>query len=344
MDEQGGSSIKPAEFRELIRFIGDLFPQAQAPMSKPPQPSFILRGKDDVPEDVSSRRLRLFQRCARVKEELRELVSDLKKEFKKPSAVLPKRCSSYKIAGEERVSKVSELNDRFAHITSKNPPKNASVLVPLEELRKLEAAFSHQQEILSFIGWLVSAQYKYVDDSGFVPVDKALYDRLCESLARALEDANRSSFAFSAYTNLLKKSHFLQFAAPSVTSGQKGRLLASDPFSEDLFDPETLKEVSTEFDNDVATTSHVQLSKAVSSSLYKASKRSRDDSPSSVVSKTPRTQSSSTSSSKTNSSSLFEPPPKGMKNWRGGRGRGRGAGRGKDNVAPKKSDKPHFTK
>ena len=278
-------------------------------MSKPPQPSFILRGDDKLKDDVSSRRLRLFERCVRVKDEVRQLVSDLEKEFKKPSCVLPKRCSSYKIAGDERVANVSELNDRYAHITSKTPPKNASVLVPLEELRKLEAAFAQQQEILSFIGWLISAQYRYVDQSGFIPVDKPLYDRLCESLARALEDANRSSFGFSAFINLIKKSHYLQFAAPSVTSGQKGRLTASDPFAELIFDPETLKDVSSEFDNDVTTSSHVTLSKAVSKSLYLSSKRKREDSSSSSA-RTPQTQSSSTSSSRPSASSLFEPPPK----------------------------------
>ena len=212
-------------------------------------------------------------------------------------------------------------------------------------MRKLEAAFAQQQEILSFIGWLISAQYRYVDESGFIPLDKPLYDRLCESLARALEDANRSSFGFSAFVNLVKKSHFLQFAAPSVTAGQKGRLTASDPFAELLFDPETLKEVSSEFDNDVTTSSHVTLSKAVSKSLYLSSKRKREDSSSSST-RTPQTQSSSTSSSRPSASSLFEPPPKNMKNWRGGRGRGRGMGRGKDAYSSNKkpSDKTHFPK
>ena len=187
----------------------------------------------------------------------------------------------------------------------------------MEELRKLEQAFSHQQEILSFVGWLISAQYRYIDESGFIPVDRAMYEKLCDSLARALEDANKSSYAFSAFTNLLKKSHFLQFSAPTVTLGQKTRLTASDPFADQLFDPEILSAVSKEYDNEVATASHISVSKAISRGLFQSNKRKREDSPVPSTSKTPQTPASTTSAPKSGSSSLFDPPPKGTEELEG---------------------------
>ena len=120
--------------------------------------------------------------------------------------------------------------------------------------------------------------------------------------------------------------HFLQFAAPTITSGQKARLTASDPFSDDLFSPSTLAEVTKEFEGAAATTSHLDLSKAVSRGLFSSNwKRKRDDSSNRSGSSDKGSSSSAGSSAKSSASSLFDPPSKSAKGS-GGRGRGRGRG------------------
>ena len=54
----------------------------------------------------------------RVRDEVRSLVQDIDKEFKKPSVVLPKRCTSYTISGEESVVKV-KVSSAFLGTTCK---------------------------------------------------------------------------------------------------------------------------------------------------------------------------------------------------------------------------------
>ena len=119
----------------------------------------------------------------------------------------------------------------------------------------------------------------------------------------------------------------MKFASPTVTDLQKSRLFACYPFGESLFG--FLKQVVSEFEGASATSSHINLSDAISKGLLFSNKRKREDSPvastSSVSPVVP--PGSSGSGSKQDVSSLFTSGSKGRGYRKGGRGtqRDRGA-------------------
>ena len=198
----------------------------------------------------------------------------------------------------------------------------------------MESAVIGLQEAQSFSFWLVSAVFAYARKEGFVPPDPALYSRLSSSLVMSLVQQCQTSHALSAFSTLVRRGHFLKHCGPTVSEDQKGRLLASDPFRTDLFDPEILEKIISEYDSSNAA----QQTQAISSALSKSvsslfSQRAKDTSapgvpgPSGVAS----APSSSSSAQPNVSSPLFDAyPSKGEVQWpRQDKGKGRGGRRGK---------------
>ena len=172
----------------------------------------------------------------------------------------------------------------------------------------------------------MSTLFAYIKESGFNPPDEALFERLSSSLSMSLVDQAKSALSISAFCNLTRRNHFMKFASPTVTSGQKARLMGSDPFNSDLFDQSTLSDVVSAFDSASATTSHINVSKAVTKGLFFSGKRKRDESPQSNSS-APGGSSAppATPAIQPDVASLFKTPIRG----KGDRGKGsRGGGRG----------------
>ena len=155
---------------------------------------------------------------------------------------------------------------------------------------------------------------------------------MTSSLSRSLVDQARASFSLSAFTCLARRSHFLKFAASTVSEGQRARLLTSSPYSEKLFDESVLGEVVKEYEGAAATTSHLDLSKAVAKSLLFSGKRKHEESQASPGSPLVPHANSSASTSKANISAMFKPKYGGM--GRGQRKGGRGGQRGGKGAAP----------
>ena len=131
--------------------------------------------------------------------------------------------------------------------------------------------------------------------------------------------------------------HFLRFAQTTVSEGQKARLSAASPFCESLFDEDTLKAVISEFEGAAATTSHLDLSKAVAKGLFFAGKRKFDETQSGMGSPLVPPNAAVASTSKANVASLFQSKygGKGRGQKKGGRGNYRG-GRGGGSSANQK--------
>ena len=213
----------------------------------------------------------------------------------------------------------------FNRLTKVKATNNSSVTVPIEEFKKIEAALSSLQENQSFSFWLIATMNAYVRESGFVPPDEALFTRLSNSLSLAMVDQARSSFALSACMNLTRRAHFLKFAQSTVSEGQKCRLMATSPFSDRLFYESTLGEVIKEYEGAAATTSHLDLSKAVAKGLFNfTGKRKFDDSQANPGS--PLVPHATPSTSKASAASMFntryQGKDRGQKKGGGGAQRG----------------------
>ena len=263
------------EFRELYDFVTSIFPEANPPQTKSPPRSF-LKDQPCLPETGSAPRFALYDRFGRIRGDLASNLAEQAKEIKKPSTVLARRRPTYKVSVNP-LAAAPILNDSFGRMCTTKPSSNADTLVPLEEVRRLEASLIGLQEAQSFSAWLLSALIKHVKDSNFVSPQPAIFNRLASSLSLALNDQSTLTHSMSAFCSVTRRSHFLKFAT-ALTEGQRARLLGSDPFQKDLFDPAVLEQVLSEFERTSATNSHLDVSQAVSKGLF-FGKRPRDPSP-----------------------------------------------------------------
>ena len=187
----------------------------------------------------------------------------------------------------------------------------------------METAVAGLQEAQSFSFWLMSTMVAYLRESGCVPPDEGLYNRLTSSLSTSLVDQAKASFGLSAFFTLSRRAHFLKFAASTVSEGQRSRLLTASPYLDKLFDEGVLGEVVKEYEGAAATTSHLDLSKAVAKGLFFSGKRKHEETQASPGS--PLVPHGSASTSKANVAAMFKPKyGKGRGQRKGGRGGQRG--------------------
>ena len=220
-------------------------------------------------------------------------------------------------------------------MSTSRPSNNASVLLPLEELRKLEAALVCLQETQSFSHWLVQALMTYVRECGFMPPDPAIYSRLSTSLGLCMVDQTKAALSLSAFCTLTRREHFLKFASPALTDGQKASLRSSEPFARDLFDPAILWKVIADYEGKTLVSSHLDLARSVAKGFF-GGKRSWGSSSGASGSSASATSSANPPANPESSASLFDAPSKGggykskgkKGKGRGGQQRGRGASRG----------------
>ena len=99
----------------------------------------------DLDDSYAPRRLKLYERLNCVKEDVVLKVASLAKDNKKPSAVLPKRRSCYRLPSSV-VSLTPPLNDNFNRITKVKATNNASITIPIEEYKKMEVTLVGLQE------------------------------------------------------------------------------------------------------------------------------------------------------------------------------------------------------
>ena len=139
------------------------------------------------------------------------------------------------------------------------PDLKASVLVPLEELVKMESAVAGLQEQHSFAMWLISTIFAQVSGMELEPEESGLLKILSNSLCAAMAQQASTSHGLAAFLVNLRRTHFSKFLHPAVMEGQRTRLMSSPLFSSDLFDQEVLGQVREEFAGDAVTSSNLSF-------------------------------------------------------------------------------------
>ena len=64
----------------------------------------------------------------------------------------------------------------------------------------------------------------------------------------------------SSYLVARRREFYIRHLPPSVSDSQKKRLASASPFTQELFDPQILEKVTSEFKGDIATSAQVTLS------------------------------------------------------------------------------------
>ena len=188
---------------------------------------------------------------------------------------------SYQIAGSTSHPS-PRINPSFARLIAPTKVINekAGVSIPLEEMRKLENSLIAAQESQSFSMWLLATLLNHIKNTGFVPPDVAMFERLCSSITSAQVRTSEMLQRLQAFSLLNRRRTYLSHAPPSLGDEAKRDLMVSPVFGSSLFDEEKLLETISRHQGDVSATANQQLVKTVNTvlpSLLDASKKRRLD-------------------------------------------------------------------
>ena len=127
-DDDSETLPATAEFRQLFDLVASLFPESKS-VERAPPPSFIrdASGEDTTSQAQTACRFSLYDRVDRVREDMSSSFESSTKEGKKPSSVLYKRRSCYKVSGDNEFSGPPVVNDSLARISTTRPSNSASV-------------------------------------------------------------------------------------------------------------------------------------------------------------------------------------------------------------------------
>ena len=133
---------------------------------------------DEAPKARESLRFPFTQRFSRVRVDVADSVAKVVEEGKKFSSLLRHRRGSYQVADDASFSSPPKPNPDFARLIGKALPSKVSLSIPQEHFTSMEAPVSSLPETQSFNMWLLGGLLRYIKDTGFVPLDVPLFEKL----------------------------------------------------------------------------------------------------------------------------------------------------------------------
>ena len=256
------SEQEDKNLQRLLKLIIDFYPQAkpQVPQS-PPRQLLHEERFDSKKKTKMSKELRLYNRVGRVRSDVTRKVRRLMGKGFSVSKLLPSRRRFIRVAEDESFTAPPELNEEYERLS--RDVRSTSVLIPLKEIVQMENSLLSLQENQSFTLWIISTLFSMIDEAGLTKSDPDLVNQMSESLSMSMVNQTTISHLLTSYMVGRRRDHFISHLPKSVTLSQKRRLAASSPFSENLFDPEVLGRVISEFKGDLTTSAHVAMTQMI---------------------------------------------------------------------------------
>ena len=267
----------PLNYIDVLEEVFHHYPKAKALSPKTAPTSNLLHGLEEPSEETGTPKINWFDKLNDLRLATGRKLETTINDGKAAAFVLHKHRAAYKIPTLDAPAHPVVLNDQFFRLTSRQrQPTVNSIPVTLSEWRKIDLSLASIQETQSFMCWLVSTAVAHITATGFIPQD-GLFNRLFSSISTALADMTSATMGLSAFSVLLRRSFYLKFLSPTITEGQKHRLMKGSPFLASLFEDQTLKEVVEEFSDASATSSYQHLSRTISATVL-SGKRKREQS------------------------------------------------------------------
>ena len=111
--------------------------------------------------------------------------------------------------------------------------------------------------------WLIATLLKCLRQVIEPGENLAMYERVCRTFSGASVRLHTLGAKASAFLAHLRRNLYVAHMPPTVMPDQKARLLASDPFSGDLFDNQLLANIIAEHQGDVVSSAHVKLAQSL---------------------------------------------------------------------------------
>ena len=218
-----------SEFRRMLSFLVDLFPQAAGSQSAPPPPRTLFKdffgtSAPHSPPIFLSWFERVHMALAEAASRLASFLSSSRSDF----SFLPPRNSAYTVKGEFASGQAVPVNPSLLALYDRQLKPSYHVGLTVREAAALESSPHAQSEALSHAMWVLSGLLGFVRLQNFAPWDVTLFNTLVTSLSKSF--AHRASLSASHTAFLvLKRRHFYLSHLPAYFSDSNKRAMLSAP-------------------------------------------------------------------------------------------------------------------
>ena len=249
-------------FHRMLDLVGEYFPQTKAQVPKSPPRQCLHEDRfEEKKKQTETVRLRLYDRVSRVRSDVARRLSFLMRKGKKPISLIPPAKRSFRVAEDDSFNAAPTLNEEFESLLGNSFPSNKSIFFPMDEIIRLEDILKSIQENQSFALWVISTLFCLLDDAGFTNSDPEMIKKMSNSLSFAMVNQCMMTHRVSSYLVARRREHYLNSLSSSIKISQKRKLRSSSPFLEELFDPQILENIISQFKGDTATSAQVALSR-----------------------------------------------------------------------------------
>ena len=215
-----------SEFRCMMSFIVDLFPQAAGSPSVPPPPRALF--KDFFSSFVPPPPLIFLNWFERVRSALADADSRLASfvaSGRGDYLFLPSRSSTYAVHGDFVFSGVAPVNPSLLSLFERRLKPTHHVGLTIRETAALEASLQLQSEALSHSMWVLSALLGFVRLQNFAPEDLSLFNTLVTSLSKSLAHQASLTATHTAFVGLKRREFYLSPSGLFLQRQQAGNVV-----------------------------------------------------------------------------------------------------------------------
>ena len=218
-----------SEFRRILAFIVDLFPQAAGSPSVPPPLHALFEDffSSSAPSSSSPIYLNWFERIRSALSEadscLASFVASGCGDF-----LLPSRSPVYAVHGDFALGGAAPVNPSLLSLLDRKLKPSHHLGLSIREAAAFEGSLRSHSEALSISMWVLSALLAFVRLQRFAPEDAALFSTLVTSLSESLAHQANLTVTHTAFLGLKCRQFFLSHL-PSYFSEVSKRAMLSSP-------------------------------------------------------------------------------------------------------------------
>ena len=235
-------SVRP-EFRHMLSFLVDLFPQAAGALSAPSLPRALIEDFFGSSAPTSSPTfLSWFERVRTALSDAGARLSSFLSSGRADFSFLPPRNSSYAVRSEFASGQAAPVNPSLLSLFEKQLKPSYHVGLTVCEAAALEASLRSQSEALShsmwvlsgllgfvrpYSMWVLSGLLGFVRLQNFAPADSSLFNTLVTSLSKSLAHQATLCASHTAFLVLKRRQFYLSHPPAYFSDVNKRSMLAA---------------------------------------------------------------------------------------------------------------------
>ena len=220
-----------SEFRRMLAFIGDLFPQAAGFPAVPPPPRALFEDFFGCCSSLPSSPfffLNLFERVRAARADADTRLASFIVSGRSDFAFFQSRNSLHAVHGEFALGHAAQVNPSLLSLFERSLKPSHHLGLSIREAAALEASFRSHSEALLHSMWVLSGLLAFVRLQHFAPEDSALFNTLVTSLLKSLAHPASLSASHTAFIALKRRQFYLSHL-PAYFSDINKRAMLSSP-------------------------------------------------------------------------------------------------------------------